>query len=300
MPAAMYPQGHPYSWPVIGSMADLSAASVEDVKSFFRLYYAPNNAILAIVGDFNPAQARSWVAKYFTDIPRGKPFTRPDAQPVTLAAEKRLVYEDRVQVPRLFIEWPTIGSNSNDQYALDILSNILTGSRTARLTKALVYDSQIATSVFSGPDIHESVGEFEIAITPRPGHSLTELEAASDSVLATIRRNGPTADELERSKAGLQLSFVRGLESNLGKAVRLAVGQAFRNDPASEFTGAFAQYERTTAADVQRVAQRYLTPGRVVLSVVPIGKKDMASKPEASSLVPPTNAGTPPTGGTDR
>jgi zinc protease len=300
VPAAIYPPGNPYSWPVIGSMADLSAASVDNVKEFFRLYYAPNNATLAIVGDFDPAKAKAWIARYFTGIPRGKPFTRPNAQPVTLAAEKRLVYEDRVQVPRLYIEWPTVGSNSNDQYALDILADILAGSRTARLTKTLVYDSQIATNVQSGLDTHESVGEFEIAITPRPGHSLTELEAAADSVLAGIRRDGPSADELQRSKAGLQLAFVRGLESNLGKAVRLAVGQAYRNDPASEFTGAFSQYERTTAADVQRVAQRYLTPGRLVLSVVPMGKKEMASKPDASTLVPPSGGGAPPAGGDNR
>ncbi len=296
---AVYPKGHPYSWPVIGSMADLSAASVDDVKAFFRLYYAPNNAVLAIVGDFDPAQTKAWIARYFTGIPRGQTVTRPNAAPVTLAAEKRLMYEDRVQVPRLFIEWPTVGSSSPDQYALDILADILSGSRTARLTKALVYDQQIATNVFSGQDTHENVGEFEIAITPRPGHSLGELEAATDSVLARIRSDGPTAEELQRSKAGLQLSFLEGLESNLGKAIRLAVGQAYRNDPSSEFGGAYAQYERTTAADIQRVAQRYLTAGRVVLSVVPMGKTDMASKPESSTLVPPASAATPPAGGDD-
>jgi zinc protease len=297
---AVYPKGHPYSWPVIGSMADLSAASVEDVKAFFRLYYAPNNAVLAIVGDFDPAQAKAWIDRYFSGIPRGRPVTRPNAAPVMLAAERRLMYEDRVQVPRLFIEWPTIGSNSPDQYALDILADILAGSRTARLTKSLVYDRQIATNVFSGQDTHEIVGEFEIAVTPRPGHSLAELESATDSVLARIRSEGPTTEELERSKAGLQLSFLEGLESNLGKAVRLAVGQAYRNDPASEFGGAYRRYELTTAADIQRVAQRYLTVGRVVLSVVPMGKTDMASKPESSTLVPPTSVATPPSGGDNR
>src|SRR5690349_6734308 len=101
---AMYPQGHPYSWPTIGSMADLTAAGVEDVKQFFRLYYAPNNATLSIVGDFNPAQTKAWISKYFSGIPRGKPITRPKVAPSPLAAEKRLTFEDRVQVPRLHIQ----------------------------------------------------------------------------------------------------------------------------------------------------------------------------------------------------
>src|SRR5262249_50739005 len=131
---AIYPQRHPYSWPVIGSMADLSAASEEDVKNFFRLNYAPNNAFLSIAGDFDPAQAKAWVTKYFGDFPRGKPVSRPDAKPVTLGAEKRLVYEDRVQVPRLYIVWPTIGLNNDDRFALEVLDAITAGPRTARLT----------------------------------------------------------------------------------------------------------------------------------------------------------------------
>ncbi len=144
---ATYPPSHPYSWDVIGSMTDLSAASEDDVKSFFRLYYAPNNAILTIVGDFDPAQAKAWVTKYFADIPRGKPVTRPNVSPVTLDKETRLVLEDHVQVPRLYVQWPTVGEKNDDHYALDVLSAILTGPRTARLTKALVYDEQAAAGI---------------------------------------------------------------------------------------------------------------------------------------------------------
>src|SRR6476660_2589642 len=175
--AAIYSPSHPYSWPVIGSMTDLSAASEEDVKNFFRLYYAPNNAILTIVGDFEPAIAKTWVTKYFGDIPRGKPVTRPNVQPVTLAKETRLVLEDRVQVPRLYIQWPTVGEKGDDRFALDVLSSILTGPRTARLTKALVYDQQAAASVSAFQNSNEDVGDFGIIITPRPDHSLTDLEA---------------------------------------------------------------------------------------------------------------------------
>src|SRR5690242_11910824 len=144
---ATYPASHPYSWDVIGSMEDLSAASEEDVRNFFRLYYAPNNAFLTIVGDFDFTQAKAWVTKYFGDIPRGKPITRPKVDPVTLPSEKRLVYEDRVQVPRLYVQWPTVGEKSDDRFALDVLATILTGPRTARITKALVYDEQSAATV---------------------------------------------------------------------------------------------------------------------------------------------------------
>src|SRR5262249_11181482 len=105
---AMYPKSHPYSWPVVGYMTDLSAASESDVKDFFRLYYAPNNATLAIVGDFDPAEAKAWVTKYFGGIPQGKPVQRPTVGQVTLDGEKRLVYEDRVQIPRLYIQRPNL------------------------------------------------------------------------------------------------------------------------------------------------------------------------------------------------
>jgi zinc protease len=281
---ATYPATHPYSWSVIGSMDDLSAASEEDVKSFFRLYYAPNNAYLAIVGDFDPAQARSWVAKYFGDIPRGKPIARPKVAPVVLAAEKRLVYEDRVQVPRLYIQWPTVGETHEDRFALEVLGSILTGARTARLTKALVYDEQAAASVSAGQGTNEDVGEFGLTITPRPGHTLTALEAAADAIIERLKSEGPTAEEIQKAVAGEELDFVQSLESNLGKAFRLTDGAGYHGDP-----GAFrADYEKTlsvSADDVKQVARKYLTRGRVVLSVVPAGQADQAARPDASQRV---------------
>jgi zinc protease len=284
--AAMYPSTHPYSWPVIGSLADLQAASVEDVKAFFRLYYAPNNATLAITGDFDPAQTKAWIAKYFSGVPRGKAIVRPKVPArTTLPAEKRLVFEDHVQIPRLYLSWPTVGENSDDQYALDVLADILTRSRISRLTKALVYDKESAASVQSFQSSNESAGEFAIVVTPRPNHTLTELEADIDTLLTTLRRDGPTADEINRSNASLKLGFLASLESNLGKAQRLAIGQAFHGDPNRAFAVDYAKYQAVTAADVKRVANTYLGKGRVVLSIVPVGKKDQASKPRASITV---------------
>ena len=281
---ATYPPTHPYSWDVIGSMEDLSAASEEDVKNFFRLYYAPNNAYLAIVGDFDPAQAKAWVSRYFGPIPRGKPITRPKVEPVTLNAETRLVFEDRVQVPRLYIQWPTVGERSDDRFALDVLGTILTGARTARITKALVYDEQAAASATAYQSTNEDVGEFLMMITPRPGHTLTALEAATDAIIERLKNEGPTAEEIQKAIAGEELAFVSNLESNLGKAFQLADGAGYHGD-AGYFRTAYSKTLSVTAEDVKRVANKYLTSGRVVLSVVPAGKADQAARPDQSRRV---------------
>jgi zinc protease len=281
---ATYPPSHPYSWDVIGSMEDLSAASEEDVKSFFRLYYAPNNAYLAIVGDFEPAQAKALVQKYFGDIPRGRPIVRPKVEPVTLTQEKRLFYEDRVQVPRLYVQWPTVGVRNDDRFALDVLASILAGPRTARLTKALVYDEQSAASVSAFQSTNEDVGDFVMVMTPRPGHALTNLEAAADAIIDRLKKEGPTKEEIQRAVAGEELAFVRGLESNLGKSFRLADGAGYHGDPGI-FRSEFQKTLAVTAEDVRRVANKYLTGGRVVLSVVPEGKTDQAAKPDRSARV---------------
>src|SRR5262245_39272620 len=283
--AATYPASHPYSWPVIGSMEDLSAASEEDVKNFFRLYYAPNNAFLTIVGDFDPAQAKALVTKYFGEFPRGNAITRPAVALGTLPSAKRLVFEDRVQVPRLYMLWPSVGEKSDDRFALSVLGAILSGPRTARLTKALVYDEQAAASVSAGQNTNEEVGEFMVTITPRPGHSPPDLEAAADAVIERLKREGPTAEEVQKATAGEELSFVRGLESNLGKSFQLANGVAIHGD-AGYFRTEYQKTLAVTPADVQRVANKYLTAGRVVLSVVPPGQTNQASKPSESTKAP--------------
>ena len=282
--AAMYPKGHQYSWPVIGSMTDLSAASVNDVKNFFRLYYAPNNSTITIAGDFDPAQAKGWVQKYFADLPRGKAIVRPQVKLVTMAAEKRLVFEDRVQIPRLTISWPTVGESHNDDHILDVLASVLAGSRTSRLQKELVYDRQWAAAIGAQQRTNENGGEFRITLTPRPGHSLTELELATDTIVERLQRDGPTDEEVARAKAGIELGFVSGLESNLQKAEILSDGFVFHGDP-GYYRKSYSEAESVTPAEVKRVAKQYLTKGRVVLSVVPQGRKQDASKAEQSVTV---------------
>jgi zinc protease len=281
---ATYPANNPYSWDVIGSMEDLSAASADDVKNFFRTYYAPNNAFLSIVGDFDPVQAKAWAAKYFGDIPRGKPVVRPVVAPATLPAERRFYYEDRIQVSALYLQWPTVGEKNDDSFALDVLGSILAGPRTARLTKALLYDQEAAARLSAYQNSHEDVGEFVVEATPRPGHSLTDLETAIDGIIERFKAEGPTAEEVQKAIAGEELGFVRGLESNLGKAMNLATGAGFHGD-AGYYRTAYQKSTSVTAADVKRVANKYLTKGRIVLSVVPIGKAEEASKlPESKKV----------------
>lgn len=282
--AAMYPASHPYSWSVIGSMKDLSAASDEDVKNFFRLYYAPNNAFLSIAGDFQPAQAKTWITKYFGDFPRGKAITRPAAGPVTLDKETRLVFEDRVQVPRLYIGWPTVGEKHDDSFALSVLDAITAGPRTTRLTKALVYDQQSAAAVGTSQDSYEDAGQWLLTITPRPGHSLTDLETEADKILERLKTEGPTMEEIQRATAGNEFRFVSSLQSNLGKAQRLADGAGFHGNP-GYFQAEYQKMLAVTPADVKRVANKYLTKGRIVLSIVPMGQLNQASKPSESKPV---------------
>jgi zinc protease len=288
--AAMYPTTNPYSWPIVGYMSDLQQANLEDVKNFFRLYYAPTNATLAVVGDFDVAQTKAWIAKYFGGLPKGAAITRPVVSPPTMTAERRLVYEDRVQVPRLYIRWPSIGTKHGDQYALSVLGQILTGSRTARLTKTLVYDRQAAASVFAGQSSQELLGSFSLQVTPRPGNSLTSLEVATDSVIERVKREGPTTEEIQRATAGLEFGFVSGLESNLGKAETLLNGSVYLGDP-GYYRTQFTKLRSVTPNDVKRVANTYLGAGRVVLSVVPTGKLDQASRPDQSTKVTVTADG---------
>jgi zinc protease len=287
--AALLPQGHPYSWPVIGSMADLSAASVDDVKDFFRTYYAPNNAVIAISGDFRTADARRLLDRYFGSIPRGPAIVRPTPQALAapaLAAEKRLVLEDtRVRLPQLQIAWPSAGRNHADRFALRAIASVLTLDRTARLQKALVYDRQLATGVFSFNNASEGGGYFSVVVTPRPSASLTEIERVVDSVVAEVRAAPLTAKEVQRFKNYNAVQTVTGLQFTQAKAEQLAQGETFDKNPTS-FVDDLAKYEAVTPADVQRVARKYLGAARVVLSMVPAGKLDLIAKPE----LPYTNA----------
>jgi zinc protease len=192
-------------------MADLSAASVDDVKQFFRTYYAPENAVLSICGDIDVARTKALVEQYFGPIPRGPDITRPSVAPATLSSEHRLVLEDgKATLPRLSIAWPTVGAHSPDGAPLETLANLLAQDRTSRLTKLLVYDRQLATNVSVAATSYESEGTFAVAVTPRPGVPLTQIEQLVDSVIATAAAAAPTAADVARTKTYAVVSTHHG------------------------------------------------------------------------------------------
>ena len=273
--AALYPKSHPYSWPVIGSMADLSAASLADVQNFFKTYYAPNNATLTIAGDFNSDSVKKMVAQYFGSIPRGPEVKRRVTVPaVVIPRDTFLVLEDKVQLPRLFYTWHSVKGFSKDDAALDILAQIMAGDRNSRLYKRLVYDLQIAQAVSAFQDGSRLDGKFQIDVTPKPGQSVADIDRIVLEEIGKAIGSGVTPRELQRAQNVYKSSFLNRLASVLGKAEVLNSYNYFAGNPDFVQQDA-ARYERVTAADVQRVARTYLGRPKIVLTVVPEGKKEM-------------------------
>jgi len=273
--AALYPKSHPYSWPVIGSMTDLSAASLTDVQNFFRTYYAPNNATLTIAGDFDPAAVKKLVAQYFADIPRGPEVKRRVTVPaVSIPRDTFLVLEDKVQLPRLYYAWHSVKGFSKDDAALDLLAQIVANDRNSRLYKKLVYELQTAQNVSSFQDGSRLDGKFEISVTPKPGQKVADIDKVVETEIANIINNGVSQRELQRAQNVYKASFLNRLASVLGKAEVLNSYNYFIGNPDYVQQDA-ARYDRVTAADIQRVAKTYLGRPKIVLTVVPEGKKEM-------------------------
>jgi zinc protease len=273
--AALYPQSHPYSWPVIGSMADLSAASLTDVQNFFRTYYAPNNATLTIAGDFDPAAVKRLVSQYFGSIPRGQTITRRTTVPaVTIPRDTFLVLEDRVQLPRVYYTWHSVKNYSNDDASLDILAQVLANDRNSRLYKKLVYELQVAQDVRAFQNGSRLDGRFQLSVTPKPGQKAADIDKIIQTEISNVIATGITSRELQRAKNVYKSSFLNRLASVLGKAEVLNGYNYFKGNPDFVQQDA-ARYERVTAADVQRVARTYLGRPKIVLTVVPEGKKEM-------------------------
>lgn len=276
--AALYPKGHPYSWPVIGSMADLSAATLDDVKNFFRTYYAPNNATLVISGDFQIDSAKALVTHYYGDIPRGPALpARPVPPSVVIQRDTFLVLQDRVQIPRVYYAWPTVKDFSRDDAALNVLASVLADDKNSRLYKRLVYDLQIAQDVYAGQQGSRLAGYFQIVVTPRKGIAPARVDSIVRQELAKLERDGITSRELARVQNSTRSRFLRSLSTDLGTAELLNRYNYFAGDPDFIERDA-ARYDAVTRADVQRVARTYLSIPKVVLTVVPEGETSMMLK----------------------
>ena len=278
--SAIYPKGHPYSWSTIGSMADLSAASLEDVKDFFRTYYTPNNASIVVAGAVNVDSVRALARQMFGEIPRGPAIERPRPAAFTLR-DTTIVLEDRVQLPRVYLAWHTVAEFSADDAALDVAAYVLAGARNSRLTQALVFQRELATNASAFNSSKRLDGDFQVVATARPGIALDSLTRVIDAELRRLASEPPTARELEQAKNSIEASFLNGLEFVDAKADRLNAYYYATGTP-DYFQQDLDRYRRVTAADVSRVVRQYLLTGRVTLSVVPQGRTNLAATPRVT------------------
>jgi zinc protease len=266
---AMYPPEHPYHHSVIGSLADLSAASLDDVQNFFRTYYTPNNASLAITGDFDPAEAKRLVEKYFGAIPRGPEVERPRPSVPKLDAPRHVQMTDRVTLARAELSWPTVPLGHPDEPALDVLAAVLGGlDKENRLYRALQYDQSLAANVRASHPTQQLAGTFDVTITALPGQSLDDLIARADAQIERLKSEGPTADEVAKAQTTSESGLVFSLESIGGKADFLNRQNVNFGDPLA-YKAEMKKLFAVNPDDVKRVANEYLGPNRVRLDVTP-------------------------------
>jgi zinc protease len=274
-PALLWPKGHPYSWPVIGSMEDLGAANLEDVKRFFTTHYAPENCILILVGDFKPAKARALVQRWFDDVPPRGGRPAPVPAPVTLRGERRAVFEDDVELPRVSITWPSAPIFTADDTALDLLSSVLAGGESSRLVRRLVHEERLAQSVSARQSSRERASEYSIDVLAFPGTKLSDIVRIVDEEVARLVREGPEDAELGRARTVAEADMVRSLDSLAGKASRMAAWAMLTGD-ADRAEADLERLRGTSADTVTQVAARTLGRGRLVVSVVPRGRLELA------------------------
>ncbi len=292
----LYPPNHPYAWSVIGSMEDLDAARLEDVKDWFRTYYGAANAVVVVAGDVNPAEVKEKVEHYFGDIPPGPPVARQGTWVAKRTGSQRGTMQDRVPQPRIYKVWnvPQWGSPDGDH--LTLLANVLSSGKSSRLYKRLVYDDQSATDVVAYADLREIAGRLVIQATVRPGGDPAAVEKAMDEELARLLAAGPTAAELLRVKTLYRAGFIRGVErigGFGGKSDVLAQGAVYVGDP-DFYKVRLRRIAAATAARLRDAGVRWLSDGAYTLEVQPFpelrtaaGGADRSKLPEPG---PPVEA----------
>src|SRR6266704_5617350 len=294
MAEGAFPPGHPYSWTVIGSMEDLNAASVEDVKNWFRTYYGPNNAVIVLAGDITPETARQKVEQYFGDIPATPPIAKQDVWIAKRTGSHREIMQDRVPQARTYKQWniPQFGSADGDY--LDVVTDVLAAGKTSRLYKRLVYDEKIAADVAAYEGLREIAGQLVIRATAKPGGDLARVERAIDEELARFIQTGPTASELRRVKTQSRANFIRGIErigGFGGKSDVLARNEVFTGS-AEHYLVTQRRIATATAGELKSAAARWLSDGEWALEVHPYPAFEAAANGADRTKLP--EAGTPP------
>ncbi|MBX3204769.1 MAG: insulinase family protein [Labilithrix sp.] len=276
----LFPKEHPYHLLTIGSPADLDAATIEDVRGFFRKYYVPNNATLVLSGDFDRKKALALVDKYFGPIPRGAAVPRKKPVPVTPPGETRIEVDAGVELPRVYVSWPSPPLFAPGDAELDLLSHVLSGGKTSRLYKRLVYDLQIAQSVTASQASMELASVFEIVATAKPGHTAEELLKVIDEELVKLRTGGVEDAELSRAKTSILSDSVFDIERSSARANRLNSYNHYVGDP-SWLQKDIARTTTATKESVANVGRTWLKEKERVVTLV-TAKKDA---PMAGTIV---------------
>ena len=286
MLSKLFPADHPYHWTTIGEVADLEATRLDEVHAFFQRYYHPGNASLSIAGDIDPDDTLELIDRYFGDIPPGERVPRVETE-ARLGEDTRIMFEDRVELPRLYIAWLTPAMFADADAELDLANDLLANGKTSRLYKRLVFDERIATDVSASQNSREMSGFTQIAATAAPGHGLAELEAIILEEIERLVGGGPTADEMERGRVQAEAQFIYRLQTVGGfggKSDQLNAYNVFLNDP-SYFDRDLQRYRAVTPQSLQQAVRRYLDPlARVTLSIVPRGRRELAA-PHSESIV---------------
>jgi predicted Zn-dependent peptidase len=268
--AAVYPEGHPYHLLTIGTPKDLDAATLDDVKAFFRTWYVPNNATIVVAGDFDKTRAKALIDKYFGPIPRGDVPDRSkwkDPTDVTLSSEKVLPVDAGVELARVYISWPTPPIFKPGDAELDLAAHVLAGGKTSRLYKRLVYDLQIAQDVSAYQASAQLSSQFEIVATAQPKHSTDELRKVIDEEVAKLVSFGVTADEVARAKTEQTADLIFDLERDASRANRFNSYNQLAGDP-TYLTQDLARYSQATPEAIVATVKRYLPLDRRVVAVV--------------------------------
>jgi zinc protease len=271
--AALFPSNHPYHWLTIGSPDDLRATELDEVRAFFSAHYHPGNASLAIAGAIDPEDAFAMAERYFGELVPGPPVTRVDAETPAIDTQ-RLVLEDRVELPRLYLAWHSPAMFADGDADLDLFADVLAGGKTSRLYRALVYERRIATEVAAFQQSREIAGFFQVVATAAPGHTLDEIETAVVAEMESLTADGPNDAEVRRVLAQAEAQFVYRLQTVGGfggKSDQLNAYNVFLDDPRF-FTRDLERYLRATPDSIAGAGRRHLqSRPRVSVSVVPYG-----------------------------
>ena len=273
----LYPKNHPYNWQVIGSLEDLQNATLEDVKTFFKKWYVPNNSTLVLSGDINVEQAKKWVHKYFDEIPKGEEIIPLKKEAGFIAESKSLYYEDNfARLPLLTMVWPTAELYHEDSYALDVLSEYLTSGKEAPFNKVLIDDLKLTSYVGMGSYTSEVAGQMQLSVRAFNNTKLDDVKNGIESAFTEFEKNGIPQKDLDRIKAGQETGFYRSLSSVLGKGTRLASYNTYTGDPGF-VTKDIKRTLAVTAKDVMNVFNKYIKgKNYIATSFVPRNGKELA------------------------